>query len=73
MSPVHLEIPIDSFPSIANHERPKMIVRAPLLVQQILLKPGKIETTVIADSDELDAGGIWITSVPKLPSVPSSK
>jgi hypothetical protein len=33
-----------------------------------MLRPGKIETTVITESEELDAGGIWVTPVaPTLP------
>jgi hypothetical protein len=61
------EINVEAIPSILNPSRPKMILRAPLLVQQILIRPGKIETIVIADGDELDAGGIWVTSVSKRP------
>jgi hypothetical protein len=50
--------------AVKNPNRPKMIFRAPLLLQQILLKVGKIETKVILDNDEeLDAGGIWVSSV----------
>ena len=69
MPPAQFQMPsIEAIPQIANHARPKMIVRAPLLMQQLVLRPGKIETTVITESEELDAGGIWITSVPKFPS-----
>jgi hypothetical protein len=58
-----LEINVQAIPQILNPGRQKIILRAPLLVQQILVRPGKIQTTVIADGEELDAGGIWITSV----------
>jgi hypothetical protein len=64
------DVPIESVAPIVNQDRPKMILRAPLLMQQLVLRPGKIETMVITESEELDAGGIWITSVPKFPSTP---
>jgi hypothetical protein len=38
--------------------------RAPFLMQQVLLKPGKIETAVIADFEELDAGRIELGGKP---------
>lgn len=62
-----LEINVQAVPQVPNPGRPKMILRAPLLVQNILIRPGKIETSAIVDGEELDAGGIWITSVPKRP------
>jgi hypothetical protein len=64
-----LEIPISTLPQPLNPNRPKMMLRAPLLVQQVVLRPGKIETKVITESEELDAGGIWVTSVAKSPSL----
>jgi hypothetical protein len=63
-----LDLPIESIPQSMNPTRPKMIVRAPVLVQQIMLRPGKIETTVITESEELDAGGIWV--MPIAPALP---
>lgn len=68
MPPTHFEVPIEAVQQTVNPDRPKTIVRAPLLMQQILLKPGKIETSVITEFEELDAGGVWIMSVPKFPS-----
>jgi hypothetical protein len=68
--PAQLEIPIETIPQAINPDRPKMILRAPIVLQQILLKPGKIETTVITEGEELDAGGIWIMSLRKFPSSP---
>jgi hypothetical protein len=64
------EINVDAVQQVHNPARPKMVVRAPLLVQQILLKPGKIETKVIDETGaELDAGGIWVTTtVPPTPT-----
>lgn len=67
--PSQLEIPLATIPPALNLSRPKMILRAPLLLQQLVLRPGKIETKVITESEELDAGGIWITSVSKVPSL----
>jgi hypothetical protein len=66
MPPAQFEIPIETIPQVSNPTRPKMMLRAPVLLQQIVLRPGKIETKVITESEELDAGGIWITSVPKV-------
>jgi len=57
-----LEVPLATIPQIFNPNRPKMIVRVPMIIQQVVLRPGKIETKVITEGDELDAGGIWITS-----------
>jgi hypothetical protein len=63
--PTLLPVPILS-PAVVNPDRPKMVLRAPLLAQQLILRPGKIETIVVTEKEELDAGGFWITSVPKL-------
>ena len=62
-APTQLDIPIELVFQSTNPARPKMVVRAPVLVQQIMLRPGKIETTVITESEELDAGGIWVMSL----------
>jgi hypothetical protein len=70
MPPALFEIEIESTPQAINPDRPKMRLRAPLLIQQVILRPGKIETSVITEAEELDAGGIWIMSVPKFPSFP---
>ncbi|MCP3475641.1 hypothetical protein NLM33_35805 [Bradyrhizobium sp. CCGUVB1N3] len=66
MPPAVVEIPIETMPQANNPHRPKMLVRAPVLLQQVRLRPGKIETTVVTESEELDAGGIWITSTANL-------
>jgi hypothetical protein len=67
--PTEFELPIETVPQINNPDRPKMIVRAPMLLQQVMARPGKIEAKVITESEELDTGGIWVTSVsaPVLP------
>jgi hypothetical protein len=67
-SATEFNLPIESIPQSMNPTRPKMIVRVPVLVQQIMLRPGKIETTVITESEELDAGGIWV--MPVAPALP---
>jgi hypothetical protein len=64
-TPTELHVPLLPAQASVNPARPQIIIRAPLVVQQLVLKPGKIETVVIADGDELDAGGIWIITVPK--------
>jgi hypothetical protein len=38
----------------------------PFLIQQPLLKPGPIRTSVIHDKGEIDAGIIWVTSLASL-------
>jgi hypothetical protein len=63
--PAQLIVPVLAIPAFTNPNRDVMIFRAPILVQQWLLRPGKIETTVITESGELDAGGIWVASVSK--------
>jgi hypothetical protein len=63
---VELQIPVAAVQHVKNPDRPMMILRAPLLVQQLVLMLGKIETKAFADDEELDAGGIWVTTVPKL-------
>ncbi|OAF11769.1 hypothetical protein AYJ54_07875 [Bradyrhizobium centrolobii] len=60
--PAVLDIPLENLPPLSNPERPKMFVRAPILLQQIQLRPGKIETTVLTEAgEELDAGGVWVS------------
>jgi hypothetical protein len=68
MPPALLDVPIETIPQTRNPDRPKMVIRAPILIQQILLRPGKIETAVITEVEELDAGGMWVASIPKFPS-----
>ncbi len=63
--PAEFIVPFDTVQQFINKERPKIILRAPLLMQQLVLRPGKIETTVITESEELDAGGVWIANFPK--------
>jgi hypothetical protein len=65
MPAAQVEIPVQSFPQAVNPERPKMILRAPVLLQQIVLRPGKIQTFVVTETEELDAGGIWVMSLPR--------
>src|SRR5579872_480683 len=52
-----LSIPVANLVHAPNPNRPFMILRAPLLIQQLVLRPGKIETKVIVDGEEIDAGG----------------
>ena len=40
--------------------RKKITFRQPLLIQQPVLLPGRIEASVIHENGEIDAGGIWI-------------
>jgi len=63
-----VDLPISETPPAAiNAERPLMIIRAPVLVQYIMLRPGKIETTVITENEEIDAGGVWVSAISPSP------
>jgi hypothetical protein len=43
-------------------DRKKVTVKQPVLVQQPVLRAGRVETIVDHDKGEIDAGGIWITA-----------
>ncbi|PPQ17933.1 hypothetical protein CV770_18370 [Bradyrhizobium sp. AC87j1] len=60
--PSQVEVPLASLQAAQNPNRPSMILRGPLLIQQLVLRPGKIEAKVITETEELDAGGIWVVS-----------
>jgi hypothetical protein len=66
--PVMGPIPISEQVSGAADDRRRIIViKQPLLLGRPLLKPGKIETKVIHESGEIDAGGIWVVPVNEAP------
>jgi hypothetical protein len=68
MPPSQVDVALPPTPNLTP-DRNKMILRAPLLLQQPILRPGKIETIVVTESEELDAGGAWVVSVsPPLPT-----
>jgi hypothetical protein len=50
----------------ANPARKVWSFMHPVLVQQPLLKPGVIKTTLITEHEEVDCGTIWITSLATL-------
>jgi len=58
--PIIQPIPISVPESPRPVERTKLFFRLPILVQQRILRPGKIATSVIHERGELDAGGVWI-------------
>jgi hypothetical protein len=64
-TPNQFEVPLASIAPTLNPNRPKMVLRSPFLIQQPILRPGKIETKVITESGEIDAGGAWMVSVPQ--------
>jgi hypothetical protein len=66
--PRQVEVPIAAIMPTLNPDRPKMILRAPFLIQNMVIRPGKIETHVITESEELDAGGIWVLGIPPVGS-----
>jgi hypothetical protein len=57
--------PIPVFPRVraSDPSRTKIVIKQPILVQQILLHPGKVQATVIHEDGEIDAGSIWIALV----------
>lgn len=61
--PVLMPVPI---PPIAQPPtgRTQLIIRHAYLMQRFVLRPGRIETTVIHESGEIDAGGIWVAEAP---------
>jgi hypothetical protein len=54
--------PIPIFPRVfqTDPRRTKIVIKQPILIQQISLSPGKIQATVIHEEGEIDAGVIWI-------------
>jgi hypothetical protein len=52
--------------SIGDPRRKRITFRQAMLLQQVVLMPGRIETSVIHEEGELDAGGIWIMTFEEL-------
>lgn len=55
--------PVVIMPRMVGPEDPlrkKITIKQPMLVQQVVLRPGRIRATALHDEGELDAGGIWI-------------
>lgn len=67
MPPTTIETQLTFLP--VPPDRKTMVLRAPFLLQQPILRPGKVETLVVTEGEELDAGGIWINSLqPPMPN-----
>jgi hypothetical protein len=54
--------PIPVFPRVPSSDpkRTKILITQPILIQQVVLNPGRVQATVIHEDGEIDAGGIWI-------------
>lgn len=64
-SPARMQIPL-SLPAQRDPLRTRISIKTPFLILQPVLRPGRIETRVVHDKGEIDAGGQWIiTQVPK--------
>jgi hypothetical protein len=59
--PIQAELPVASASSTIFPDRKTALTRQPVLVQLPVLRTGRVETIVIHDKGEIDAGGIWIT------------
>lgn len=49
--------------------RTKITYKVPFMVQQRILRPGKINTHVIHERGKIDAGGVWVVHPPIAPSL----
>jgi hypothetical protein len=56
-------VPPQNMGFFTDPRRKVMVSKQPFLIQQPLLRPGRIETAVIHDKGEINAGDIWITSL----------
>jgi len=50
-------------PTVTDPTRNKIVLKQPFLIQNVILRPGRIKATVIDGGRAIDAGGIWITSL----------
>jgi hypothetical protein len=49
--------------SMRDDQRKMITFRHPVMIQQPVLKPGRINVSVIHEDGTLDAGGIWIVTL----------
>jgi len=61
-SPNELNVPLGGMPIPTDSSRNIISVKQPFLIQNPVLRPGPIQTSVLHDKGEIDAGRIWITS-----------
>ncbi|MBN9039838.1 MAG: hypothetical protein J0H38_01005 [Rhizobiales bacterium] len=57
-------IAMDALPMPPPAGRTKITYRFPIMLQQRVLRPGRIATSVIHERGELSAGGVWIVQQP---------
>jgi hypothetical protein len=55
-------ISVGPMPPSVDPRRNRMLMKIPYLISRPILRPGKIETIVIHEKGELDAGGVWVVS-----------
>jgi hypothetical protein len=62
--PIEAPTPTAVIPTAsANPRRKSIIHRAPLLIPQPILRPGRIVASVIHESGEIEAGGFWVVTL----------
>jgi hypothetical protein len=67
-APRQLQVPLPTFNQIEGRSR--WTLRWPFLLQMARLRPGRIQTRVLHDKGEIDAGGIWIVTAVPTPGSP---
>lgn len=60
--PVVIDMPIQQIPPSMDQRRKTKTYRFPVLAQKLSLRPGAIETVVVLNGEEIDAGGVWVRS-----------
>jgi len=67
--PILQPMPTETPPSPPPAGRTKLIYKIPLMVQQRVLRPGRIIAKIIHERGQIDAGGVWVVH----PTPPSSE
>jgi hypothetical protein len=65
-----VDIPLGMPAKPVNPQWTRWFVRQPMIVRPAILHFGRIDTKVIHDRGELEAGGAWILSTPPPPPAP---
>jgi hypothetical protein len=67
-------IPSPPLPSQVPEGRTRWLLRQPILIQQLVLRPGRIEAKVVHDKGEIEVKGLpWISLVSPPPPPANSK
>lgn len=57
-----MNVPIDFVSFNSEPRRTKIVYKQPFLIQSPILRPGRLEASVVDEDGIMDAGGIWIVS-----------